>query len=589
MNNPNYEINYSNDPYDKNVEFVFLNTCWFISSWREEMINTMNNLFKKSKKVYLLWCWLQYFKTLSNKLIPPWFILRNEGQRGSWGGFEKGKKLSKDLFFLSRNDFENITIANLIKWYNSKDFRDFQFTQSPRAYTNAEFWFEYLKIAEWCDNHCTFCIIPKLRWKQKSLPIDKILIEIHNMINSGIQEIILIAQDTTTYWRDLYGESKLFELLENIEKINVSLPDGSQDFKYRLLYLYPDIITIQQLKKLKKFKKFIPYFDIPLQHISSPILKRMWRFYDEQKIYQLLDFIKKEFPVSFIRTNFIVWFPGETDQDHDKLLKFINLKYFDNISLFEYHNEPFATSSKLDNKVPDNIIRKRFTQTKQLVNHQLLDREDNRKWKEYIWYIMDIYPTLDPSPLHGEGNRIPTIYTVGKNKLPSWNFMIELARNLRKNQTKAELFLREILRNKKINNIKFRRQHPIWNYIADFYCSEKKLIIEIDWSIHNIKDQKEYDKKRDIIMKKHNLNVIRFTNDDVFNKTQEVIQTIIDISNRSPLSTQWRGAGGEVTVRPRLHAPEIDPYDEVKLNQIISKFWNDNQLQIWDLIKYKIF
>lgn len=370
MNNPNYEINYATDPFDKDVKFVFLNSCWFISSGREEMIDTMNNLLKKWKKVYLLGCWLQYFKTLSNNTT-----LSSFGKGGEPLAVE-------DLFFLSRNDFEKITIASLIKWYNSKDFNGFKFTDSPRAYTNAEYMFEYLKIAEWCDNHCTFCIIPKLRWKQKSLPIEKIISEIHNMLNAWIKEIILIAQDTTTYGRDLYGETKLFQLLEDIEAINA-------DFKYRLLYLYPDIITIKELKKLTKFKKFIPYFDIPLQHISSPILKRMWRFYDEEKIYKLLDFIKKEFPVSFIRTNFIIWFPGEKHQDHQELLKFIKLKYFDNIALFEYHDEPFAPSSKLDNKVQDNIIRKRFTETRQLVNRQLLDRENNRKWNEEIGYIMD--------------------------------------------------------------------------------------------------------------------------------------------------------------------------------------------------------
>lgn len=413
MNNPNYEINYSIDPYDQDVEFVFLNTCWFISSGREEMINTMNNLVDKWKKVYLLWCWLQYFKTI---------------QTNQWN-IEAVKHWS--IFSLSRSDLENITISNLIKGYNSKDFKDFKFTDFPRAYTNAEYKFEYLKIAEWCDNHCTFCIIPKLRWKQKSLPMDKIINEIHNMLDAWIYEIILIAQDTTTYGRDLYGESKLFQLLEEIEKIQA-------DFKYRLLYLYPDIITIKELKRLTQFKKFIPYFDIPLQHISSAILKRMGRFYNEQKIYKLLDFIKKEFQTSFIRTNFIIWFPGETDQDHEKLLDFIKLEYFDNIALFEYHDEPFATSSKLDKKVPANIIRKRFIQTKQLVNHQSINLENNKKWKERVWYIMD--------------------------------FM--------------------------------------------------------------------YD---------------------------------------------------EIIVRPELHAPEIDPYNKVSLSQIIWKNWNNDNLQIWDLIKYKIF
>lgn len=124
--------------------------------------------------------------------------------------------------------------------------------------------------------------------------------------------------------------------------------------------------------------------------------------------------------------------------------------------------------------------------------------------------------------------------------------MIELARNLRKTQTESEAFLWELLRNKQINDLKFRRQHPIGNYIADFYCAEKNLVIELDGSIHNKKEKKESDKERDAIMKNHNINVIRFTNNDVFQKTEEVIQTIIDISNEAPLSTEWRGAGGEV-------------------------------------------
>lgn len=168
-----------------------------------------------------------------------------------------------------------------------------------------------------------------------------------------------------------------------------------------------------------------------------------------------------------------------------------------------------------------------------------------KHWKE-IAIMKQNYPTLDPSPLHGEGSNIPLVYTVGKNKLPSGNFLIELARNLRKKQTKSEILLREILRNKQVNNLKFRRQHPIWNYIADFYCAEENIVIELDGSIHNTENQKKYDQQRDLIMRQNNINVIRFTNEDIFKKTEEVIQTIINISNRSPLSTKWRGAGGEV-------------------------------------------
>jgi ribosomal protein S12 methylthiotransferase len=139
------------------------------------------------------------------------------------------------------------------------------------------------------------------------------------------------------------------------------------DFKYRLLYLYPDVVTLKQLEQLTKLKKFIPYFDVPLQHISSPILKRMGRFYDENYIKKFLDQIKKLFPVHFIRTNLIIGFPGETKQDFEKLKKFVQEENFDNIALFEYHDEPLAASSKLDKKVPDKEIRRRFNEMRKLV------------------------------------------------------------------------------------------------------------------------------------------------------------------------------------------------------------------------------
>lgn len=363
-NNPNYDINYITEPYDKETDYVFLNTCWFIKAGRDEMFKVIDKLTKKWKKIYLLWCALQYFKNIAPK--DPEF------------------KNKKNIFNLSRNDFEKITISDLIKWYNSSKFQWFKFAEIPRAYTNAEYGFEYLKISEWCDNKCTFCIIPKIRGKQRSLPIEKILNEVQNMINAWISEIILIAQDSTQYWTDLYGKPSLFKLLTEIEKIKWK-------FKYRLLYLYPDIITIKELRKLKTLKKFIPYFDIPLQHISSNILKRMWRFYDEKWIYKLLNFIKLEFPKWYIRTNFIIWFPWETDSSQQELIDLINWDYFDNIALFEYHDEPFATSSKLPNKITDSIIRKRFTQIRQLVNKKLMEKEDKRKWKKFEGYIMDYY------------------------------------------------------------------------------------------------------------------------------------------------------------------------------------------------------
>lgn len=325
---------------------------------------------------------------LTPPLIPPHGMERetkNHPSHTEWRG-EGGEVTTAqpipNLHYLSRGDLNTISLKHLIKGYDSKTFGDFEFSKAPRVYTNAVYKFEYLKIAEWCDNHCTFCIIPKIRGKQKSLPIEAIITEAKQMVAAGIEEIILIAQDTTRYGTDLYKTPHLLELLKQLDQVE-------WNFTYRLLYLYPDIVSLNHIKELKKLKKFMPYFDIPLQHISSPILKKMGRFYDEGYISKFLNQVKKTFPIRFIRTNFIIGFPGETQDDFDKLLKFVDETKFDNIALFEYHDEPLAVSSKLPDKVDYDIIRARFTKIRQLVNRQLLESEEARKGKKESWYIME--------------------------------------------------------------------------------------------------------------------------------------------------------------------------------------------------------
>lgn len=375
-NNPNYAVHYFADAFDKKTQVVFLNSCGFISSARDEMMDMLRQLTKAKKTIYLIWCGLQYYKTMMPTTM------------------EKIKfREFTDLHFLSWNDFESVTLRQLIAWYDSKDFGDFEFANTPRAYTNAEYKFEYLKIAEWCDNKCTFCIIPRIRGKQVSLPIETIVTEVENMVKYGIKEIILIAQDTARYGMDLYRRKPmLVELLQKIDEI-------PGDFSYRLLYLYPDILTKDHLLKIKKLKKFIPYFDIPLQHISPTVLKRMGRFYHTRSINNLLATIKTEFPAHYIRTNIIVWFPGETKEDFNQLKDYIKTSDFDNIALFEYHDEPFAASSKLPDKIDDKEIRKRFLDLKKIVDTLSLKKEKKRKGKEETWYIMEI------QHLQGQGTR----------------------------------------------------------------------------------------------------------------------------------------------------------------------------------------
>lgn len=356
---------YAVDPFSNEVELVFLNTCGFISSGRQEMFHTIKKLLRKKKKICLLGCAVQYFE----KLVKDARLSDAETQE--W----ETLKSHPGLTFLSRSELanfepsllENPLIAGGEQLFDGSDF---QRQENARAYTNSELGFEYLKIAEGCNNHCSFCIIPTIRGKQRSLSLEAVIAEARNLIASGVRELILIAQDSTRYGVDLYGKSQLFELLEGIDAL-----EG--DFHYRVLYLYPDLLTKKHLERLTKLKKFIPYFDLPLQHASPKILKAMGRFYDHQMTLELLDFIEGHFPERFVRTNFIIGFPGETEEDFQVLMDFIRGDWFENIALFEYHDEPLAASSLLPDKVEAKTIRKRFLEAKKLVDELQAERSQH--------------------------------------------------------------------------------------------------------------------------------------------------------------------------------------------------------------------
>jgi ribosomal protein S12 methylthiotransferase len=245
-----------------------------------------------------------------------------------------------------------------------------------RAYIHAPFGYEYLKIAEGCDNNCTFCIIPKIRGRQKSREIEDILQEARSMIDSGIREIEIICQDTTRYGTDIYDEPRLFELLEKLD----ALPG---DFRYRLFYLYPDTLTFAHLERLTKLKKLIPYFDIPFQHYSANVLKRMGRFYDQAHIGRLLEYIRSNFPGSFIRTAFIIGFPGETAADFDELCQFVQREKFESVGIFQYHDEPLAASSKLDGKVNDVQARTRIKKLGKILDEVYAEHAKRAKGKTF--------------------------------------------------------------------------------------------------------------------------------------------------------------------------------------------------------------
>lgn len=387
-----HNINYYENPDENDVEYVIINTCWFLSTSRDEAETTIKYYDDLWKKLILVGCYIQvanpeFINSLNNlyRIIP--FIDYNSVTKIlNFEPINETYNIKEQLIETTSNFLKGLKERKLDKFLTNiknKQIWDKAFIwnwNETRAYFNSSYWYEYLKIAEWCDNNCTFCIIPKIRWKQKSRTIEQIIAEAKIMINSWIREIILIAQDTTRYGVDNYGEPKLIELLQELEKLD-------WDFRYRVLYMYPDNLTLSHLEKLKTFKKFIPYFDIPFQHISEKILKRMWRYYDTKSIFEFLDFIVNNFQTYYLRTAFIIWFPWEDENDFKTLYNFIDKYRFDAVALFEYHDEPLASSSKLADKVDSKTAVARIKKLDKLINKIYEEKLSQDKWKIFSWYI----------------------------------------------------------------------------------------------------------------------------------------------------------------------------------------------------------
>jgi ribosomal protein S12 methylthiotransferase len=387
------DIQYYDTPEDSDAEYVLVNTCGFLSTAREESEQTLAYFDSLGKKVILMGCYVSVkddaflanmkhlhavlpftdYATIEKMLFGESTPRVNAHalQKLKEGGLASLKegKLREYLGSIGGNQIGKKAFV----WKGDE----------IRAYIHAPFGYEYLKIAEGCDNNCSFCIIPKIRGRQKSRPIEDVLQEVQTMVASGISEIEIICQDTTRYGTDIYEESRLIELLERID----ALPES---FKFRLFYLYPDTLTFAHLERLSQLKKMIPYFDIPFQHFSASILKRMGRFYDQAHILRLLEYIRREFPHAFIRTAFIVGFPGETDADFAELCEFVMNQKFESVGVFQYHDEPLAASSKLDGKVNDVVARTRMKKLGKILEGIYHDHEKAARGKVFQGYVMQI-------------------------------------------------------------------------------------------------------------------------------------------------------------------------------------------------------
>ena len=210
----------------------------------------------------------------------------------------------------------------------------------------------YLKIGEGCDNHCTYCIIPKLRGKYRSRKIEDIVKEAKDLAANGVKELVVIAQDTTKYGFDLYGEVKLPELLEELAQI--------EGIKWiRIMYSYPESITEELVKVMKKYDNICNYFDMPIQHASNRILKLMNRHTTKEDIRAKVEMIRSYLPDATLRTTIIVGFPGETDEDFKEVIEFAKEIKFDRLGAFAYSREEDTAADKLPNHLEEEVKLRR--------------------------------------------------------------------------------------------------------------------------------------------------------------------------------------------------------------------------------------
>ncbi len=208
--------------------------------------------------------------------------------------------------------------------------------------------FAYLKISEGCDRTCTFCAIPKMRGKHVTKPIEEVVREAEELVGDGVRELVLVAQDTTYYGLDLYGEVRLAELLRRLEQV-----DGLDWI--RLMYLYPVHFNDELIGVISDSGKILPYLDLPLQHINSAVLKRMQRRVDRGATEQLLENLRERVANLVLRTTFITGFPGETDEQFEELKQFVDLGHFQRMGVFTYSLEPDTPAVRLDGHLPEEI------------------------------------------------------------------------------------------------------------------------------------------------------------------------------------------------------------------------------------------
>ncbi len=326
------------------ADIVVVNTCCFIGDAKEESINTLLEMaqLKESGQIKALiaaGCLAQRYKEEIQKEIPE----------------------VDAIVGTTAIDSIVAAVEEVLEGRKSNHYADLNakpVTDKKRIVTTGGH-FAYLKIAEGCNKRCTYCIIPKVRGNYRSVPIENLLKEARTLAEGGVKELILVAQETTLYGVDLYGEKSLPRLLHELAQI-------PGIYWIRILYCYPEEITEELIQAIKEEPKVCNYLDIPIQHASDRILRRMGRKTDQADLRRIIGRLREEIPDICLRTTLITGFPGETQEDFEELLDFVDEMEFDRLGVFPYSQEEDTPAAEMEDQIPEELKVERQSQVMEL-------------------------------------------------------------------------------------------------------------------------------------------------------------------------------------------------------------------------------
>ena len=315
------------------ADVIVVNTCCFIHDAKEESIQTILEMaeYKKEgslKALIVTGCLAQRYKQeILDEIEEVDAVLGTTSYDKIVDAIEDALKGKKTL---ELNDLDALPVVD-----------------SKRIMTTGGH-FAYLKIAEGCDKHCTYCIIPKIRGNFRSVPMEQLLKEANELVAQGVKELILVAQETTLYGKDIYGEKSLHRLLKELCKIRGL-------YWIRILYCYPEEIYDELIQVMKEEDKICKYLDLPIQHASDAILKRMGRRTSKEQLIEIIEKLRREIPNITLRTTLITGFPGETEEQHEELMAFVDEMEFDRLGVFTYSPEEDTPAATMPDQIEESV------------------------------------------------------------------------------------------------------------------------------------------------------------------------------------------------------------------------------------------